>query len=135
MLAFDAPSREVCIAKRDVTSTPLQSLVLLNDPQFVEAARVLAARELSRFRREPAAGIRGVFRALVGRWPDATEAGILARLFDEQRQLFAADDGAARQVLDVGESTSDPSLPRADLAAMTSVASAIMNLDEFVVVR
>jgi hypothetical protein len=135
MLAFDAPSREVCTAKRDVTSTPLQSLVLLNDPQFVEAARVLAARELSRFRREPAAGIRAVFRALVGRWPDATEAGILGRLFDEQRQLFAGDDGAARQLLGVGESTSDQSLPRADLAAMTSVASAIMNLDEFVVVR
>ena len=135
MLTFDALPREVCTAKRDVTTTPLQSLVLLNDPQFVEAARVLAARELARSPRDGAARIRGVFRALLGRAPDEAEARILGSLYDEQRDLFAGNVEDATRLLDVGDSTWDVALPRAELAAMTSVASAIMNLDEFVAVR
>jgi hypothetical protein len=135
MLTFDAQSREVCSAKREVTATPLQSLVLLNDPQFVEAARVLAERLMEKYPADAAARNRDAFRALLGRAPDGTEAGILMRLFDEQRRAFAADEAAAARWLSVGESAWDRRLPRADFAAMAVVTSAIMNFDEFVTIK
>jgi hypothetical protein len=135
MLAFDAMSREVCTAKREITATPLQSLVLLNDPQFVEAARALAQRLLQRFPADAAARHRDAFRTLIGRAPDAVEAGILARLFAEQRDVFTKDPGGATKLLSTGESAWDAKLPSADFAATTAVVGAIMNLDEFVVVR
>ncbi|MEP6916504.1 MAG: DUF1553 domain-containing protein, partial [Acidobacteriota bacterium] len=135
MATFDAVSREVCTAKRDVTATPLQSLVLLNDPQFVEAARVLAAQLVKRFRSDDVARNREAFRALVGRAPDETESDILARLFAEQRELFARNSGDAAKLLAVGESKSDETLPPVVVAAMTTVVNAIMNYDEFVVLR
>jgi hypothetical protein len=135
MLAFDAMSREVCTARRESTSTPLQALVLLNDPQFVEAARALAQGVMTRHPRDASARHRDVFRRLLGRAPDAAEAAILARLFAEQQAIFARDPEAAVQLLSTGESAWDRTLPHADLAATTMVASAIMNLDDFVVVR
>ncbi len=135
MMTFDAVSREVCTAKRDVTATPLQALVLLNDPQFVEAARVLAERLLRRFPASEADRIREAFRELIARPPDETEARILAQLFTEQKILFAKNPDGATRFLGVGDSVFDEQLPRADLAAMTTVVSAIMNLEEFVVVR
>ena len=135
MSTFDAVSREVCTARRDVTATPLQSLVLLNDPQFVEAARVLAAQLLTRFRSDETARHREAFRALIGRPPDGTESRILARLFAEQRDLFARNRDEAAKLLAVGESKSDDTLPRVELAATTIVVNAIMNFDEFVMVR
>jgi hypothetical protein len=135
MITFDALSREVCSAKREATATPLQSLVLLNDPQFVEAARVLAQRLMETFPVDAAARNRAGFRALLGRAPDETEARILMRLFDEQRRLFAGDEGAAARWLSVGESAWDRRLPRADCAAMAVVTSAIMNFEEFVTIK
>ena len=154
MATFDAMSREVCTAKRDVTATPLQSLVLLNDPQFVEAARVLAERLLRptavsstdgaaaagrvpprSHRLDAAARNREAFRLLIGRAPDRDEAAILARLFDEERALFAAHPDQAAKLANIGASPTDTTIPAADLAAMTSVVSAIMNFDEFTVVR
>ena len=135
MMTFDAISREVCTAKRDVTATPLQALVLLNDPQFVEAARVLAERMLRRFPASEDDRTREAFRALTGRRPDETEARILARLFTEQKNLFAKNLDEATRFLGVGDSAFDETLPRAELAAMTTVVNAIMNLEEFVVVR
>ena len=135
MMTFDAVSREVCTAKRDVTATPLQALVLLNDPQFIEAARVLAERLLRRFPDSEADRTRDAYRALIGRGPDETEARILARLFAEQRNLFARNIDDAARLLGVGDSAFDRTLPQAELAAMTTVVSAIMNLEEFVVVR
>ena len=135
MSTFDAVSREVCTARRDVTATPLQSLVLLNDPQFVEAARVLAAQLVTRFRSDEAARHREAFRSLIGRPPDDTESRILARLFAEQRDLFASNRDEAAKLLAVGESKSDETLPRAEFAATTIVVNAIMNFDEFVMIR
>ena len=135
MTTFDAPSREVCVARREPTATPLQSLVLLNDPQFVEASRALAGRLLARFPDDADARNAEAFRALTGRAPDARERTILARLFSEQRALFAADEGRAAAYLGVGEWRADASLPRADLAAQATVVNAIMNHDEYQVVR
>ena len=135
MLTFDAMSREVCTAKREVTATPLQSLVLLNDPQFVEAARKLAERVIERFPDDPASRNRVAFRALIGRAPDDTESRILARLFEEQRTLFAKSPADATKLLEVGDSSWNETLPRIELAAMTTVVSAMMNLEEFVTVH
>ncbi len=135
MTTFDAMSREVCTAKREVTTTPLQSLVLLNDPQFVEAARELAQHALQRFPADGAARTRLAFVALIGRAPDDAESRILGRMFDEQRALFAAHQDDAKKLLAVGESTPDAAVAPVDLGAMTMVVSAMMNFDEFVVVR
>ena len=135
MITFDAVTREVCTAKREATATPLQSLVLLNDPQFVEAARALAQKVLQQFPSDERARHREAFTALIGRPPDATELQILSRVFAEQQDLFARDPGNATRLLAVGASAADPSLPRVEFAATTIVVSAIMNLDEFVLVR
>jgi hypothetical protein len=135
MLTFDGVSREVCTARRDITATPLQALVLLNDPQFVEAARVLAERLLTKFPNEPDARTNEAFRALIGRPPDSAEARILAQLFAEQKALFSRNPENASRWLSVGDSTWDETLPRADFAAMAAVVSAIMNVEEFVVLR
>jgi hypothetical protein len=136
MTTFDAVTREVCVARREVTATPLQSLVLLNDPQFVEAARVLAERLVHAHPADPDARHRAAFRRLVGRAPDAREAAILAQAFEEQRRIYAADAGAAASLLGVGAAAPRVAgLPAADVAATTAVATLIMNLEAFIVVR
>ncbi|MGC3961560.1 MAG: DUF1553 domain-containing protein [Verrucomicrobiota bacterium] len=135
MLTFDAMSREVCTAKRDATATPLQSLVLLNDPQFIEASRVLGEKLLKQFPKDEAARNREAFRTLTGRTPDKTESKILAQLYAEQKAEFAKNPDHAKKLLKVGESKSEDSLPTADSAAMTTLVNAIMNFDEFVVER
>jgi hypothetical protein len=135
MLTFDALTREVCTARRETTATPLQSLVLLNDPQFLEAARVLSEQLLKRFPADEDRRHREVFRQLTGRWPDATETRILRQLFTEQKNLFTRQADEAKKLLSIGESKWDESLPLADFAALTTLANAIMNFDEFVVAR
>jgi hypothetical protein len=135
MLTFDATSREVCSAKRETTGTPLQALVLMNDPQFVEAARVLAERLLKEHPENPEPRIREAFRSLTGRLPDGEEVSMLRQLFDEQKTFYGKESEAADKLLATGESKWDESLPRADFAATTMLVSAIMNLDEFVMER
>jgi hypothetical protein len=141
MSAFDAVTREVCVARRDATVTPLQSLVLLNDPQFIEASRTLAQHLLARYPRDARARHRRAFRTLIGRPPDDREADILARMFEEQQQLFARHPGDALKYVNVGDSAPDSALARAELAALaalaatTAVVSAMINFDEFVVLR
>jgi hypothetical protein len=135
MATFDAVSREVCVARRDVTVTPLQSLVLLNDPQFVEAARVLAERLVRKFPQDVAARHHEAFRRLVGRAPDSVESAILAQAFEEQQRIYTADTAAADALLGVGQAPRDATLSTVDVAATASVASLIMNFDSFVVTR
>lgn len=133
MLSFDAVTREVCTANREVTSTPLQSLVLLNDTQFLEAARVLAES----LWRDPVADGRfeRAFQRVLGRAPKPSEARILRQLFEEQRAYFSQKPEEAVQLLKTGEKPVDPSLPPVDLAAATLVVSTLMNHDEFVMKR
>ena len=129
MVAFDAAGREVCVARRQATSTPLQALVLLNDPQFVEAARALGERILKDGGPTDASRVRYAFRRLAVREPTATEARLLEALYTEQRTAFAADLPAAQKLLTVGASKPDPTLAPAELAAATTLAQAILNLD------
>lgn len=135
LLAFDATSREVCTAKREATTTPLQALVLMNDPQFVEASRVLGQRLLKTFPGDENAQIREAFRELTGRLPDEKETAILRQLFAEQKDFYAQTPGAADKLLATGESKWDETLPRADFAATTMLVNTIMNFDEFVMER
>jgi hypothetical protein len=135
MLTFDAMSREVCTAKRESTATPLQSLVLLNDPQFIEASRKLGEKLLRQFPKDDAARNREAFRTLIGRTPDRTETKILAKLYAEQKAGFAKNPDDATKLLAVGESKRDESLPSAEFAAMTTLVNAIINFDEFIVER
>ena len=130
MIVFDAAERNNCTCRRQSTSTPLQPLVLLNDPQFVEAARKLAERAFKESALTPDARITFAFRLLTSRSPTAKELTVLRRLYAEQLESFRADEESASALLKVGESKFDPSLNKAELAATATLASAILNFDE-----
>ena len=135
MLSFDAVTREVCTAKREVTATPLQALVLLNDPQFLEAARLLAEKLLLSSPADLDTRINQGFRTVTGRTPNARELAVLRRLYDEQRNHFTADPASATKLLKVGERSVDATLSPTDLAATAVLVSTLMNHDEFVMKR
>jgi hypothetical protein len=129
MMAFDAPSREVCTVARGRTNTPLQALVLLNDVQFVEAARALAA-DVSKPNTELPAQVDEAFLRLTGRRADSTERNLLVDLYNEQATLFA--DKSQQNPLaftKLGDSKLDPKLDAAHVAALTVVCQTILNLD------
>lgn len=129
MTAFDAPTREVCVVSRGQTDTPLQALVLLNDVQFVEAARALAA-SVTGHSSEIKGQISLAFLRLTGRRPDGKELRLLESLYHEQHAFFLDDPKAnATALVGVGDSPSDTSLATADLAALTVTCQAILNLD------
>jgi hypothetical protein len=135
MTLFDAPSREVCTAARQRTATPLQALVLLNDVQFVEAARVLAEEAVRRHGGDAAARIEFVFRRLCTRVPTAAEAALLAGLLETRRAVYAAEPDAARALLAQGATPADCALDAVEVAATTAVAQAVLNLDATLVKR
>ena len=134
MLNFDAAERHTCIVKRQKTSTPLQALVTLNDPQFIEAARVLAQRAMAR-------GDRGgklladAFKAIVSRPARPQELALLQQLYVEELADFKKNPKRAQELLTVGEYPVDKAQNPAELAAWTVVASTIMNFDEAIVKR
>jgi hypothetical protein len=132
MATFDAPSREVCTIRRPRSNTPLQALVTLNDPAYVEAAQALA-RRMVREGGDTAAdrAIRG-FRLVLARRPTAAEVDRLVRLSDEARAEFQEmPDAATKLATDpLGPPPADLGADIADLAAWTVVANVILNLDE-----
>ncbi len=135
MLTFDATSREVCTAKRETTTTPLQALVLLNDPQFLEAARALAEQMFRIHPDNPDARMADTFRRLLGRSPSPAERRVLARLLSEQMDHFKSHPESAAEYLAIGTRPPDVGPLPADLAAMAVLTSALMNHDEFVMQR
>jgi hypothetical protein len=135
MLIFDAPTREVCTARRETTTTPLQALVLLDDPQFVEAARVMAENLVSRCGEDTGACIQRGFRLAIGRSPKPRELTLLEQLYQEQLKHFESDPNAADAFLNVGQHPLNKTLPSRQVAATAVLASALMNLDEFVTER
>ena len=129
MMLFDAAKRDVCIAQRGSTSTPLQALVLLNDVQFVEAARVLAERTLHEGGPDAAGHIVYAFRSLTGRHPSDAEQEVLIALLNAQRAIMEADQPAAELLAAVGQWPRDESLSAIDVAALTATCSTIMSTD------
>jgi hypothetical protein len=127
---FDAPSREKCTVRRSQTNTPMQALALMNNPTFVEAARALAQRALIEGGRNDKARVAYAFRLATARQPTGKEVGILRDLLDSRRKWFAKYPAEARRLLSIGESPRDRRLGPAEHAAWTTVASAILNLDE-----
>jgi mono/diheme cytochrome c family protein len=129
---FDAPDRETCTVRRGRTNTPLQALVLMNDPTYVEASRKLAERMMTEGGASPDDRIAFAFRLATARKPTPEESGVLRKIFDKQLALYQANARAATDLLAVGESPKDEKLPVPELAAWTTVASTILNLDETV---
>lgn len=134
MMALDAVKRDVCAVKRETTSSPLQALVLLNGTQFVEAARVAAERVMNDVEAEDARFTLACRRCL-GRPPAPRELAILRELLAEQVTHFTAQPEAATQLLGVGDKKVDAALAPAELAAWTSLLSALFNHDECVTRR
>jgi hypothetical protein len=129
MIAFDLPSREVCTARRQTTNTPLQALVLLDDPQFVEAARVLGEQMLKQGGTTATERVRFVFRRLATREPSPGELKLLVALYEQQRWLFRTEPDQAAKLIRIGDHKPDPALAPAELAAATILAQTILNLD------
>ncbi|MES2693959.1 MAG: DUF1553 domain-containing protein, partial [Verrucomicrobiota bacterium] len=129
MTAFDAPNREVCVVSRGNTTTPLQALVLLNDTQFVEAARVFAERILTRTG-DDASRLRWAFAETVSRAPTANEFSVLTGTLARERKRYAASESAAAALLAHGEAPRNEKLPRPEHAAWTQVATVLLNLSE-----
>jgi len=130
LTAFDAPNRESCTVRRERTNTPLQALVLMNDVQFIEAARHLAERGMESGQGEVA--LDTMSRRILGRSLDSAEQAIIADSLKAFRQTYTADGEAARQLLSHGDRASDGQHDPAELAALTMVASQLLNLDETV---
>jgi uncharacterized protein DUF1553/uncharacterized protein DUF1549/concanavalin A-like lectin/glucanase superfamily protein/cytochrome c len=135
MAAFDVADRSYCTVRRQSTSTPLQALALLNDVQFVEAARLIGQRMLTEGGATLDAQLAWAFQLVTGRPPSAKETPILARLYAGQHDIFASDEPNAAKLLAVGETKSNPALRPADLAAATVFAEALLNFDEAVMRR
>ncbi len=130
MATFDAPDREKCVARRAVTNTPLQALVTLNDPTYVEAARAMAQRTLLEGGKDVNSRIVYAFRLALARKPSAQEMKVLRELLAKQLVNYRKDGKAASELLRVGESKADDKVDQAELAAWAMLASAILNLDE-----
>ena len=131
MAAFDAPTREQCTVRRERTNTPLQALVLLNDPQYVEAARRLAESTVKQAGKTPARAARMLERVLAkpARPADVSDTVDLVTKF---RKLFGSEPEAAKNLIKSGDSQPDASLDPIELAAWTMAANALMNRDDFI---
>lgn len=131
LVTFDAPDREICTVRRARTNTPLQALVLMNDPTYVEASRKFAERIL-KHDKSTESRLAFAWRLATARSPNDREIAILKRTLNQQLQHYQQDSKAADALLRVGESPRDESLSAPELAAYTVVASVILNLDEVV---
>lgn len=129
LLTFDAPTREFCTIRRASTNTPLQALVLWNDEQFVEAARVLAERTLKLAPADDDARCRDLLRRCTGREPRRDEGARILAALQAFRERFRGAESDAKALVEIGERAADAALDPAELAAWTLIASALLNLD------
>jgi ubiquinone/menaquinone biosynthesis C-methylase UbiE len=130
LLAFDASTREECTVDRARSNTPLQALAVLNDPTYVEAAKVFAARILREGGRTEAERLQYAYRRAIQRQPTAAEANLLTRLYHQHLAQYQADRAAAAALLKVGDAQPPAGVEPAELAAWTSVARVVLNLHE-----
>jgi mono/diheme cytochrome c family protein len=131
MIALDAPDRETCTVRRSRTNTPLQALILMNDPTYVEASRKFAERMMTEAKSNEERIVLG-FRLATARKPNEREIAVLKKVFEKQLAHYRQDSKAAMRLLAIGESRRNEALQPAELAAWTIVANVILNLDETV---
>jgi hypothetical protein len=127
---FDAPEREFCTMRRPQTNTPLQALALLNDPTFTEASRKIAERTMHDGGANPDQRIAFAFKTATARDPSADELKVLTDTFARRLDGFRSNPEAAKKLLAIGESPRDDKLDANELAAYSTVAAMILNLDE-----
>lgn len=132
LLAFDAPTREECTAERTISNSPQQALTLLNDPIFVEAARVFAERIVAEGGATVEERVRWAWREALSRAPLPEEATILTALYEKQRGEFAANPDGAKAFVDVGEKPAPEGTDAVELAAWSSVSRTILNTHEMI---
>ena len=129
MSTFDAPSRESCTVRRERTNTPLQALLLLNDPQFVEAARAMAERTLHEGGADDAERIAYMYRLASGRHASESVVAELSGLLTDARDVYAADAAGAAELIAIGEFPPEEQMSAIELASWTLVANTVLNLD------
>jgi len=130
MMSFDAPNREVCSIRRARTNTPLQSLVLLNDPTYLEAARVLAWHMIQDGGDDIETRLNVGYRRCLARNARANEVSVLSALLEKSRQRFAEDAALAVSFIAIGDTPVDTAIDPVELASWTVIASTLLNLDE-----
>ena len=129
-ITLDAPSREFCVAQRAKTSTPLQSLVLMNDPVFVEAARAFAQRVLKEGGEDNSSRLAFAWRLALARVPSVAEKAVLERTLQLQLANYEKDPEAAKKLASVGDLPKATGLNDVQVAAWTAVANVLLNLNE-----
>ncbi|OWW26174.1 hypothetical protein B4Q04_00375 [Zobellia sp. OII3] len=134
MTVFDAPSRDYCIVKRSETNTPLQALSLLNDPTFVEAARVLAERVVQD-KNEISEQIIQAYRLLTGITPESKVVKLLEKHYGEQKIYFSTRSEQVKKLLAIGNAPDRSGMLSVEVAAMTVVCNTIMSFDETITKR
>ena len=132
LLNFDAPTREECTVSRSISNTPLQALDLLNDPIYVEAARVFAQNAAAHGPPDFDAQLAFVFDRALNRAPTGEERSILRRLYERNLKRFSANPASARELLAEGEMPLPPRFDAVRLAAMATITRAVLNLHELI---
>ncbi len=132
MTTFDAPSRESCLVRRERTNTPLQALLLMNEPQFVEASRALAERTLHEGGSTTEDRLKYLFRLVTARCPDAKDLAELDSALQDLTAHYTRRVDAAKQLIATGETRPDPRLNPSELAAWTMIGNIVLNLDEVI---
>jgi hypothetical protein len=127
---FDAPDRETCTVRRARTNTPLQALITLNDPTYLEASRKLAERVLREAPADFTQRLKYLFRSVTCRVPTERELAVLVRTWEQQRSHYQQQPEKIDALLSIGESPADKSLEPLELASWTMLASGVLNLDE-----
>ena len=130
MMAFDAPSRQECTAERASSNTPMQALTLLNDPTYVEAARMYAARIIKEGGETPEDRINWAYRQSLSRLPNPNELELITGMFEKHKMQYAQNTDSANQLISTGEAPQIQGIDATEHAAWTSVARVILNLHE-----
>jgi hypothetical protein len=130
MESFDAPTRDTACTRRQRTDTPLQALVTMNDPQWVEASRALAERLIRQGGKQPEQRIQYLSELVLSHDPSPQMASVLQQSLNQMEKHYATDPTAAHDLVAVGERPRDAAIPQPELAAWTMVVSEVLNLDE-----
>ncbi len=130
MMTFDTASRDFCEVKRQKTNTPLQALVLLNDPQYIEAARVLATNILQNGFDNDEEKVNLLFRTITSRYPDKEELIKMTNYLEESVETISLSNGIPESLLSIGETPLDADINKEELFKYTILASVLLNLEE-----